>query len=257
MRRSLSVLLVICGSLGWFASPSAAQFDPPGNYYNSATGTGSTLKNQLRSIMSSGHIERSYGDFRFSAAITDRDPNNSSRILTVYDRSSVTNQWNPGGSLPWNREHVWPQSLQPGSASNSSRGNLGDPHSLRPAIPSINSNRGNDPFGLDNTTGNHRTNGSYYFPGDTDKGDIARSLFYSATRYTGLTLVEGQPGSNQMGDLSSLVAYHFLDPPDEFERRRNHAIYSSSLNPSYHTNNRNAYVDRPEYVWSVFVDQSN
>ena len=258
MSRVPLILLAFFASLNWFTVRSAAQiYDPPANYYNSATGTGSTLKSQLRTIMSSGHIERSYGDFRYSAAITDRDPTNSSRILTAYDRSSVTNQWNPGGSLPWNREHVWPQSLQPGSASNGSRGNLGDPHSLRPAIPQINSNRGNDPFGLDNTTGNHRSTGSYYFPGDTDKGDVARSLFYSATRYTGLTLVEGQPGSNQMGDLSSLVAYHFLDPPDEFERRRNHAIYSSSLNPNYYTNNRNAYVDRPEYVWSVFVDQNN
>ena len=102
--------------------------------------------------------------------------------------------------------------------------------------------------------------GSSFFPGDDDKGDIARSLFYSDTRWgpdKGIALVNGSPGSNQMGDLASLVAWHYLDVPDTFEQRRNHAIYSSSLNPSYYTNNRNAFVDKPEFVWSVFVDQFN
>ena len=60
-----------------------------------------------------------------------------------------------------------------------------------------------------------------------------------------------------MGDLSSLIAWHYLDPPDEFERRRNHTIYSQELNPQYYTNNRNAFVDHPEFVWSVYVDQEN
>jgi hypothetical protein len=101
----------------------------------------------------------------------------------------------------------------------------------------------------------------HYFPGDADKGDIARQLFYSATRWSslGISLVEttGSPGTNQMGDLSSLIAWHFLDVPDEFERRRNHTIYSSAYNPTYYTNNRNAYIDHPEFVWSVYVDQNN
>jgi hypothetical protein len=60
-----------------------------------------------------------------------------------------------------------------------------------------------------------------------------------------------------MGGLSSLIAWHYLQPPDEFEQRRNHTIYSSAYNPQYFTNNRNAYVDRPEFVWSVYVNQMN
>jgi hypothetical protein len=60
-----------------------------------------------------------------------------------------------------------------------------------------------------------------------------------------------------MGDLASLIEWHYLDPPDEFERRRNHTIYSSSFNPQYYTNNRNAFVDRPEFVWSIYKDQMN
>lgn len=238
----------------------AGPYDAPANYYNSATGTGTTLKNQLRTVMTTGHIQRSYGDFRYSAAITDADPDVPGNILLVYDRASVSGVWNAGGRLPWNREHVWPQSLQPGSASNGTQGNLGDPHALRPSDTQINSNRGHRAFGFETTTGSHRRIGDdYYYPGDADRGDIARQLFYSATRYSSsnLTLVEGVPGSNQMGDFSSLLAWHYLDVPDDFERRRNHAIYSSALNPNYYTNNRNAYIDRPEFVWSVFVDQEN
>ena len=84
-----------------------------------------------------------------------------------------------------------------------------------------------------------------------------------ATRYSQLSLVEGLPGSLQMGDLSSLVVYHFKDTPDAFERRRNHAIYglagenSPAITNPYRQQNRNPYVDHPEYVWSVFVDQAN
>ncbi|MEO2049473.1 MAG: endonuclease [Pirellulales bacterium] len=237
----------------------AGPFDPPVGYYNSATGTGSTLKGQLTSVMSTGHIQRSYGDFRYSAAVTDADPDIPGNILLAYNRTSVSGVWNLGGQLPWNREHIWPQSRQPGSASNGIRGNLGDPHALRPADTNINSNRANMPFGFETTIGSHRSLGSYYFPGDADKGDTARQLFYSDTRYasSGLSLTDSFPSGNQMGDRSSLLAWHYLDPPDEFERRRNQAIYSSTLNPTYYTNNRNAYIDRPEYVWSVYVDQQN
>lgn len=230
-------------------------YEAPSSYYSGVNGTGATLKSQLSAAMSSGHIQRNYGNYRDMARFIDTDPNNSSNILLAYNRASVSSSWDSGNT--WNREHVWPQSRQPGSASNGSTGNLGDPHALRPCNPGINSSRGNKPFGGGgNTTGNHRSLGNFYFPGDADKGDIARSLFYSSTRYSGLNLVDGSPGTNQMGDLDSLVAWHYIDIPDEFERRRNHAIFSPSLNP-LRTNNRNAYVDHPEFVWSVYVDQMN
>jgi endonuclease I len=239
---------------------ASAQYDPPPGYYDSATGAGVTLKDQLSAIMANGHLQRSYGNFRDSAALSDQDPNNPANLLEVYNRASVPGVWNcPNGNCVWNREHVWPQSLQPGEASNSSTGNLGDPHALRPADPGINNARGNLPFGSFDTTGNHRSLGAFYFPGDVDKGDVARHLFYSATRYQslGLGLVDGIPSVNQMGDLQSLLRWNYTDPPDDFERRRNHVTYSSTLNPSFFTNNRNAYVDRPEFVWSVFGGGAN
>lgn len=257
--RSHRVVLFISAIASALTSIAAAdQWSPPAGFYDLTTGTGATLKSQLYDRMRTGHIQRAYGDFRNSAAIHDRDPLDASNILLVYNRASVDATWDSGQT--WNREHVWPQSLQPGSASNSSRGNLGDPHALRPADPGINSSRGNKPFGLDDTTGSFGSLGTFYFAGDTDKGDIARSLFYSDTRWgpeLNISLVEGTPGSNQMGDRSSLIAWHYLDAPDDFERRRNHTIFSQSENPSFYTNNRNAYVDRPEFVWSVYMGQSN
>lgn len=257
-RRPLAFAQSIVLSLalaGLAPTVAAGPYDAPAGYYDSATGTGNTLKSQLQTIMSTGHIQRTYGNFRDSAAITDRDPNNPNNIILVYNGASVPADWDQGNT--WNREHTWPQSRQPGSASNGTTGNLGDPHALRPANPQINSNRGNDPFGTTTSSGSHGSVGSFYYPGDFDRGDTARQLFYSATRYNGLSLVNGTPGSNQMGDLASLIAWHYADAPDEFELRRNHTIYSQAENPSFYTNNRNAFIDRPEYVWSVFVDQAN
>ena len=253
--RSLAICMILATLL--CSGTAKGQWDPPANFYLNATGTGSTLENQLRTIMTSGHIQRTYGDYRFSAAISDRDPNNSSRILLVYDRDSVNGTWDSGAT--WNREHVWPQSRQPGSVSNGSQGNLGDPHALRPSDPFINADRASMPFGFDDTMGPFGDLGSYWYPGDVCRGDIARSLFYSATRWSsaGLSLTNNFPSGNQMGDLSSLIAWHYLDAPDEFERRRNHVIFSSTSNPSFFTNNRNAFIDRPEFVWSVFMDQQN
>ena len=252
---ALTGAAVACGSA---QGGGSTNWEPPAGFYDSVSGTGAALKNSLFSRMSSGHTERAYGDFRFSAVLHDADPLAPGQVILGYDRRSVNAVWDSG--LTWNREHVWPQSLQPGSASNSTRGNLGDPHALRPMTPSVNSSRGNLPFGFASTIGGNRGLGSYYFVGDADRGDIARSLFYSETRYgliNGMTLVNGLPSGNQMGDLASLVAWHYLDVPDAFERRRNHVIYSFAENPSYFTNNRNAYVDLPEVVWSVYVDQQN
>ncbi|MFG0256982.1 MAG: endonuclease [Phycisphaerales bacterium JB043] len=256
----MSRLVCVCaGAAVSIAGVSNADpWAPPVGYYSGATGTGATLKSQLFSIMSSGHILRNYGSVRFSSAITDADPDTPGNILLMYNRASVSSTWDSGST--WNREHVWPQSLQPASASNGTANAASDAHSLRPCNPTVNSQRSNQPFGLDFSTGLNADIGAYYFPGDSDKGDAARILFYFETRWgpsEGVQLINGLPSGFQMGDLASLIAWHYLDVPDEFERRRNHTIYSSAYNPTYYTNNRNAFIDHPEYVWSIWVDQNN
>ena len=236
-------------------------FEPPANYYSTATGTGATLKSQLRTI-TSDMSGVNYGDARYSAEYTDPNPNVSGRILLIYDRASVSRVWDEAAT--WNREHIWPVSRLGVSAPNNSTTNIStDQFNLRPADTELNAFRGNSPFGQDSTTGGYGYQGSYFYPGDADAGDVARAQFYMATRYTQLTLTDGVPSGTQMGDLSSLVDYHFRDVPDAFERRRNHTIFglagenSPAITNPYAQENRNPFVDRPEFAWSIFVNQMN
>ena len=93
-------------------------YDPPASYYNTATGTGATLKQQLHDIIDN-HTVLSYDSAHGPhLQVTDADPNQPGHMLTVYDRTSLNvAAINPGGSIPgwdsgttWNREHTWPQS---------------------------------------------------------------------------------------------------------------------------------------------------
>jgi endonuclease I len=251
----------VCSALAWAGSATHAQnnpaWDAPANYYAAATDTGPTVRTQLRTIISAGFVSRSYDSARQYMSLLDRDPSNSSRILLIYNRTSVSGTWDSG--VTWNREHIWPESLLSGSQNQ-------DAFNLRPANPVINSERGNDPFGTVNTNSQPTTfgpvnsnngSGSYWFPGNADKGDVARTIFYMATRYSNLNVANGQAGNLRMGDLQSLLRYHYQDAPDDFERRRNHYIYSQSLNPTYYQGNRNPYIDRPEFVWAAFGSGAN
>ncbi len=263
-KQLFAIATTVCllTALPVFAGP----FDPPPTYYNTATGTGATLQGQLHNIIDN-HTIRSYGDARSILQDTDVDPSDPDRMLLVYNRVSLdVSVINPGGSIPgwdsgasWNREHTWPRSLGVGSsgADNS------DLHQLRPSNPSINSSRGNRNFGGvfgAQSFGAVSDGGTKWYPGDADAGMIARQEFYMEVRYDGsdsntvdLTLVNGNPGtgSNTLGTLDRLIEWHYEAVPDDFELRRNDVIYDS------YQFNRNPFIDRPEFVWSVFVDQNN
>lgn len=245
----------------WAAIASAGPWDAPANYYDTATGSGATLKSQLNDIID-GHTVYSYDALRSILQVTDADPNKPGHILLIYDRVSLNvAAINPGGSIPgwdsgnsWNREHTWPQSLGVGSSGP----DTSDMHHLRPSTNSVNNSRGNKPFGGSYGASYGAVSGGYWYPGDPDAGMVARGLFYMAVRYDGtegstvnLELVNGTAGGNTMGDLASLLDWHYRAAPDDFERRRNDVIYDS------YQHNRNPFVDRPEYAWSVFVDQEN
>lgn len=238
-----------------FLSATAfGQYDPPGTYYNTATGTGPTLKQQLHDIIDN-HVVRSYDSARQSLAILDRDPNNPANIILIYNGASVSATWDSGNT--WDREHQWPRSLGVGEsgADNSDCFNL---HSCN---PSVNGSRGNKPYGI----------GSGYWdpaalasPPTNDRGDCSRAMFYMAVRYDGsdanttdLEIVNGFPGSNQMGDLAKMLEWHYLDPVNDTEKRRNHLIWSSADNPSYFQGNRNPFIDRPEFVWAIWGPAPN
>ena len=240
----------------------AGPYDPPANYYSSATGTGSTLKSQLHNIIDN-HTVMSYNDARETLQITDQDPADSDRMLLVYDRVSLDVSaisgsipgWDSGSS--WNREHTWPRSR----GVNSSGPDNTDLHQLRPSDPGVNSSRGNLNFGgaFGQPFGEVSDGGDFWYPGDADAGMIARQQFYMATRYDGsdsstedLELLSGNPSTSQgMGNLDRLLEWHYLAAPDDFELRRNDVIYDN------YQGNRNPFIDRPEYVWSIFEDQNN
>ena len=111
--------------------------------------------------------------------------------------------------------------------------------------------------------------GTVFEPQDCDKGDIARAIFYMVARYNylsgsdsdgidannpNLTLTQnisdwsssGYTSSTttqgKLGVLTDLLAWHHADPVDEYEIHRNNLLYTNF------TNNRNPFIDFPEWV---------
>ncbi len=105
-------------------------------------------------------------------------------------------------------------------------------------------------------------------PTDEWKGDIARCLFYMATRYSNKkdTNTKEEPYLILTDDtsikddntkcygvqynLSTLINWNDLDPVSNYEIHRNNLIYNNVQN------NRNPYIDHPEWVKRVFDPSS-
>src|ERR1043166_6364925 len=137
--RFLLTCLIVFSGLGPRNSwADDTDYAPPAGYYGAAAGlTGSALQTQLRTIMSSGFIGRSYGDFRYASAVLDADPNHAGNILLIYNRASVASTWDVG--VTWNREHQWPVSLLgTGDPSNTTINMETDEFLLRPCTPAVN-----------------------------------------------------------------------------------------------------------------------
>ena len=219
-----------------------------GDYYQSAEGLkDDALKTALNTIIK-GHTEFNYTsgstDTWDILKETDKDPANTDNVILLYSGSSVNaaQEYNNGNG--WTREHVWAKS----------RGDFGtevgpgtDAHNLRPEDNGVNGARGNRSF--DNCVScqdvlyNGEATGSYidasaftFEPRDEVKGDVARMIFYMATRYEGengepdLTVIDYLPTDNNTQDpvhakLSALLEWNEADPVDDFERNRNEVIY--------------------------------
>ena len=123
--------------------PAGGQYDPPADYYLTATGTGATLKANLHNITakdywngflsSTTHKVRSYDDAKTGLQITDVDPSNPANLILLYTGVSVPKVWDAGNT--WNREHQWPDSM----GINGTLPAYGDLHHLRPCDPGVNS----------------------------------------------------------------------------------------------------------------------
>jgi endonuclease I len=273
MRQPQFSAVLVCAAALLARCARADAFDPPVGYYSTATGGGATLKQQLHEIIDD-HTWVSYDSARANLQVTDEDPNDPNRMLLAYNRASLdVSAINPGGPIPgwdlgasWQREHSWPRSRGIGESGPDDA----DLHHLRPIAPSVNAIRENFNYGGQyglQLFGEVLDGGeAVWYPGDADAGMTARQQFYMAVRYDdgdastlNLELGAGHPGfitgdedpPPQLGDLNRLVEWHFAAPPDHFERRRNQIIYDSFQH------NRNPFIDRPEFVWSVFVDEEN
>lgn len=233
--------------------------DPNYDYYLPAYGKeGAELRQALHDIIDD-HVTFSYDTLWTILMQTDECPTNSAQVQLVYMQIGRDKNNNGGDLGQWNREHVWPQSHGFPDALSPSVPPSVDAHNLKPSDVRVNSLRGNKDFdtggaAIEGTPPTCLTTDSTFEPPDASKGDIARMMFYMDVRYAGdkdgepdLELVDAiNTSGTQLGKLSALIQWHFLDPPDDFEKRRNNLIYTNWQR------NRNPFIDHPEWVLKIW-----
>ena len=266
MKKNYFLLLLLSFSIGFAQIPSG--------YYNTATGTGYTLKTQLYNIIKD-HTNNGYAGLYTTYLTSDVDNfyENDGTILDMYSE-------NPSGTDPYtyttgtaqrcgsysvegdcyNREHIIPQSV-----FNEQFPMVADAHFITPTDGKVNGIRSNYPHGTVSSATYTSQNGSklgsssvsgysgtVFEPINAFKGDIARMYFYFATRYentvAGYSYAMFNGSSNQVfttAFLNVLLAWHAQDPVSAREIARNNAIYARQ-------NNRNPFIDHPEYVNQIW-----
>ncbi|WP_185964838.1 endonuclease [Flavobacterium franklandianum] len=246
----------------------------PAGYYSTATGTGYTLKTNLYNIIK-GHIDNGYGGLYTTYQTSDIDYfyENDGTVLDMYSENPTSvdpynysiastqrcGNYSAEGDC-YNREHIIPQSVFGSNAPM-----VSDAHSITPTDGKVNGMRSNYPHGTVGSVSWTSKNGSklgssaiagysgnIFEPLDEFKGDIARMYFYFATRYENTVAGYSFPMFNGTTDqvfttsfLNMLLTWHAQDPVNAREITRNNAIYARQ-------NNRNPYIDHPEYVQAVW-----
>lgn len=251
----------------------------PANYYNSATGTGYTLKTQLYNIIkdhdSQGYgalwnlyKHESYKDYYYEndgtlLDIYSEKPNGADSYTYTVGQNDQCGNYNSEGDC-YNREHLIPQSV-----FNQNSPMVSDGHHIIPTDGYVNGQRSNHPIGKVSSASWTSTNGSkrgssavsgysgmVFEPIDEFKGDIARIYFYFATRYQNqisswnYAMFNGT--STQVftnGFLDILLQWHENDPVSDMEIARNNRIYQFQ-------DNRNPYIDNPEFVHDIWGHSS-
>ncbi len=257
MKYKISLLFTCL----FFVSVIFVRAQIPDGYYDSAAGlSGPELKAALHNIIKNHHY-LSYDSVTIALRVVDEDTNNTNNVICLYTGWSYPKNAFGNGSSEWNREHTWSKS----------HGDFGesppegtDLYHLRPADASVNSAKNNRDF----STGiiEYLDSGVYHTdcyeatdiwePRDEVKGDVARSMFYMATRYEGengetdLELVNysfSSPNKEPLyGILDTLLKWAEQDPVSNWERRRNDIVYST------YQHNRNPFIDHPEYIEEIW-----
>ena len=244
----------------------------PANYYDAASGkTGAELKTALYNIIK-GHTVISYDALINAYKTTDQRVDG--KIWDMYSNCSYTIGTKQCGTYKvecdcYNREHSFPQSWFAKSSPM-----VSDLFHIYPTDGKVNGMRSNYPFGTVASptyiSGNGSKLGPCSFPGysgtvfepiDEYKGDFARTYYYMATRYENL-IASWKSNGNADAVLNGtqypcydqwfinlLAVWNAADPVSEKEINRNNAAFAIQ-------NNRNPYIDHPEYanlVWATNV----
>ena len=262
------------------------QYTYEGDYYNdininAAGGMNGALRTALTTLIRPNdfYIYGSSGTNHLSTQLqyADQDPTNSSNMLMFYTRDSVTKTAATVNSVViWNREHVWckNRSNTNWKKDNGAEDEAGtDVLHLRPTYPSTNSSRGDTPYGDINKTSPKYydpdtqkvtndsskmlwgySDGNYFEPLDSVKGDVARIIMYVWTTYTGWVGKKAYEPLNILDIFQSyntLLRWHTMDKPDALEGHRNDYAEGSIQG------NRNPFVDHPDFAWRIFGSQAD
>jgi len=262
-----------------FIGLASAKAAIPSGYYDSATGTGATLKTSLFNIIK-GHTQQDYDDLYKAYKTTDDVNNAGTYVWDMYSDIPGSTpepylyQFTSGDQCGtynseadcYNREHSMPSSWFKDATPMYT-----DLFLVYPTDGYVNNRRSNYPFGTvgaaDWTSLNGSKLGDCSYPGysgtvfepiDEYKGDFARTYFYLATRYE--NVIAGWYANNSEADavlqnnafpvfepwfLNMLGEWCVADPVSQKEIDRNDAVYAIQQN-------RNPYIDHPEYVYSVW-----
>ena len=201
---------------------------------------GEELRQGLRDKVD-GHSARGYHAAReFMFEILEVRDDGKLECVYTADRVAPDGTNTPGDQF--NTEHTWPQSRGAGSEPARS-----DVHHLFPVDQYANNQRANHEFGhvdCDESTCAWHRGGSFLGPSADDdrdpvfqvrperRGDVARVILYFSVRYDKAISPEEE---------AVLRDWHCEDPPDDYERTRNNNI-------EIFQNNRNPFIDRPDFV---------
>jgi hypothetical protein len=222
--------------------------DPYSGYYDPVDGlSGTALKNGLHDLIDNNGNTDYDGSKYYMFQILD---NVSGTVRCVYTGRDYSISGSYDGSSDPNTEHTFAQSWFGTSEASIKKADL---HHLFICSMPVNSSRGNLPFdevvnatttydsynGYVSLRGTNSDGDTVFEPADQHKGNLARALLYFSVRYSMSLSQEG------VDMLPTLLTWHVSDPVDAAELQRNANIYSFQ-------DNRNPFIDHPEYVYSIW-----
>ena len=238
----------------------------------------SSLISALRSVTSTGTSGSYAGLWTTYTKAFIRSDGYIKDYYSSISKFTTANQDNGSGGTTegdkYNREHSIPKSWWGGTTSSGTQG--ADPFIVIPADKLVNNKRSNYPLGkvssvtfassgdyskLGSADTSYGYTGTVFEPNDEVKGDLARIHFYAIAKYSesygwttgnGSSTFSGSSTKNYgLTDyaVKLFTAWNELDPPDDWERSVNTALYGIQ-------GNTNPFIDHPEYANTLWGNVS-